>query len=1113
MRRLTRSIGLACVVSASAGFSFARAGDANVIFTMPEAGNASIAINDAAGHRVRNLCGDLPVGAGEQKIEWDGRNDAGELQPPGTYYWIGLRHGPMHAVYRGAFQPGNPPWVYGDTGGWIADHSPAVTVVAVGDRLLLGATEAEWGHGLISTDLAGNKLWGVRWLQKRAWSGADSLATTGGRVFASSSPKECAIWEIDPATGDNWLVLEKGDLPAALDGKNVPQLRIVGAHADEVFACDLRADAGRTLVFKIGKAKERLKFERVLPIQPFSLAWLKDGTCIGAADHTIVRIDTATGRTTPLIAGGLSQPYGLTVDAQDRIYVSDQGATGFHKQTPFGQLGWRWLRLNGPSSQQIKIFSNAGQPLATIGRQGGQTVGRFDVNSFFQPAGLAIDASGKLWVTELNYSPKRVSVWNIPENLGADPPTLEKQFIGPATYGGGLAMIDPKQPWRLLDVNYGHILSTDLQTGAYEVESLPWRQHDPWKEQGYRPDLPFTGRPGVIIDVNGRHFTATQGGYYHGADARWSPYHYGGSGGIMIGEYVGDRFVPRAAIGNIRMWMRGRELDTRREEQWLPACILDAAKRLPDWAKYAKQMNMAADAADVPHVQHVRGSGDWIVHPWPAEISGFIWTDVNGDQKVQPEEIAFHEMGDTETFVLDRNLNIYFNSDKHPKSPQEGVFKLARDGFTNSGAPRYLWDKVQKLTDRPLDIWQVGDDGSLLTFDALYDKSGKPLWTYPSSTAGVRELGANARETVRPGHINRVSNLWGIADGGGELGDVYMLHNLDGCVYLMSRKDGLFISTLFRPYAFADGWDSIPQAKPGMNLENFSLQDECFNGQFVRAEASGHGYEQGKYYIVGAGRSAVVEVAGLDNVHRLPGGPIELVGGQGLYGKQERFDPAGPTTVLAAKRTVPPLISPMAKQGQDPYSPATPAEWLGSTVRIGWDTHGLQIKWEVTGDKTPFINHGHDFTQLFTSGDALDLQFNSPTLGRLRFVVAMLGKTPTIVRTRFEGADTADAVTYRSDVVTTHVPEVVKVGAGIKLRVPRADAYIVQFTLPWQSLGVADPQPGMKFPIELGQISSDAGGNRAASRDYWFSGASEMVADVPTEARPTPQRGELELAR
>ena len=111
----------------------------------------------------------------------------------------------------------------------------------------------------------------------------------------------------------------------------------------------------------------------------------------------------------------------------------------------------------------------------------------------------------------------------------------------------------------------------------------------------------------------------------------------------MIGEYRGEVFVPEAAIGNIRMWLRARELLTSAKSSGFPGFSRRRA-RAADWPKYAAQMQMAPDATDVPHVIHQRGTAVWIASPWPQAISGFIWVDANGDGRVQPEEISFHKL-------------------------------------------------------------------------------------------------------------------------------------------------------------------------------------------------------------------------------------------------------------------------------------------------------------------------------------------------------------------------------------------------------------------------------------------------------------------------------------
>src|SRR5437870_13340535 len=84
-----------------------RAQTNTITFTMPAAGYATIAINNADGVRVRNLLGSVRYEAGPHTAEWDGRDDKGELLPPGEYRWVSWHRDHLHAVYRGSFVPRN----------------------------------------------------------------------------------------------------------------------------------------------------------------------------------------------------------------------------------------------------------------------------------------------------------------------------------------------------------------------------------------------------------------------------------------------------------------------------------------------------------------------------------------------------------------------------------------------------------------------------------------------------------------------------------------------------------------------------------------------------------------------------------------------------------------------------------------------------------------------------------------------------------------------------------------------------------------------------------------------------------------------------------------------
>ena len=668
-------------------------------------------------------------------------------------------------------------------------------------------------------------------------------------------------------------------------------------------------------------------------------------------------------------------------------------------------------------------------------------------------------------------------------------------------------MIDPTKPWRLMDTNYGVIFDVDIATGEYAPAALPWRIYDAWKEHAYLPDMPFMGKPSTVYPLEGRRFGACNGGYGHGGEAHWEPNRCMATGPVMIGEYLDNGvFVPRSALGNMRMWLRNRELLCRREDQWVSPVVLEAARKLPDWPKYAAEIGMAPDAADVPHVEHNKKIATYLVSKWPREINGFLWVDANGDGKIQANEIQFHDFPDADTVTLDSQLNLYVPSER---IPDLAVYKFRRQGFNSIGAPVYNWNAVDKINTDGFGVDQVADDGSMLSFGALHAPDGKLLWSYPIVTQRLRGLGNNIRGTLLPGHMYSINTLHGVVPGPGKLGAVYMLHSVDGMSYFLTRDDGLFICTMFRPYPFGENMTSIPQAKPGMLLDSYSIGEESFNGNFSCAQASGHGFQKDHYYLTGLSRSSVAELTGLESVERFVGGAVHLEAGAGLYGKGEHLDPAEAAAPTMANRLPPePLVAVSVASGSDAFR-GKPAQFAGASVWAAWDQRGLFLKWHVEGDNSPFVNNEQDWTRAFTTGDVCDMQLTSPELGRCRYILTMNQNKPVIVRFRYDAPDAGQGATYRSGVEETRIPVVEKLDTPVTVRRGKND-YVLQVTLPWDLLGVT-PKPGLTLPFELGVFFSDPTGHKTTSREYWHSQTSGMVSDVPTEAKVTADWGKLQL--
>jgi hypothetical protein len=1082
------------------------------------------------------------------------------------------------------------------------------------------------------------------------------------------------------------------------------------------------------------------------------LTWLPDGRCVAALDRTLAVLDTATGRATPLVEQGLEAPFAVTSDREGRIYVSDRGGRN-EVDNPSVSLRQPGLRTSRQASMQVKIFDRAGRWLCTMGRQGGQGPGKINPQDFYLPGGLAVDTRGRLWVSEENPT-KRISVWDIPADLGRRPPTLAREFFGPGSYGEGAYMTDPRHPQRIVSGSFGIVWDVDLGRGTFKpVELWPiTTAPNQFNYRSYPADFPFGTEAfesytdnwlGLVRD------TVTFGGRRYGWYSRPT------SGYAVIGERKGaGDFRPLAAFGAVVNYIRrcGRYSD-----HWIPLPILEAAKRRPDWSKLARAAHLDPEMKDFPHDLA-------LAEAWPREINAFNWTDANGDGRMQAEEITLSRLiahHGANLFYVDRQLDalvsIYGN-----------LYRMRPLGFNAIGAPLYDWAKAESCSQGAVGKpTYVGDDGSILLLpegrdpDALrfIDPRGKLRWSYPAllSEHRHREL-PNPRETLlQPGAIYGAWNMQGVVPGPGNLGPVFMLHGGHGMNYLLTCDDGLFIGTIFKPQsAGAPLWDDIPEARPGMSLENYTLNDECFNGSIARAEASAGGFERGKYYLLGLGRRAVVELTGLDTVRRLgggkvlrepsaaenarrqqleavaeksaarlketttwnvgltptfsegllwqgsvrtirdrgriglghnktglgivvslcycyrPGTPLSqvfvnhapnweeifahgdnvdlLIGGDPAADPKRTKPAAGDQRIVFAQRdgqleivryrwmpadsapadarvlavgrqgplawvadkldlpntgvtrnepiyyattasfhvTIPwktlgidyrsgltiranagialeqPAGAGLARRywandlGFASYDFATalqmrPALWGTLVLRpagyvyppdvsaeeaaptgkplllnratraaasvtyadaLSWlsaDAKELKLKWYVTHDDTPFINRGGDWTLLFKTGDACDLQIASRRLGKCRYLITMHNDQPVVVRYRYDAKDAKpDAgVWYRSPAGAVFVPVVERLPLMPVVR--RGDNwYTVELAIPWTVLGI-EPHGGLRIPAELGVLRSDPSGTKTISRNYWNSGLSGMVMDVPTEVRPTERWGTLKI--
>lgn len=155
-----------------------------------------------------------------------------------------------------------------------------------------------------------------------------------------------------------------------------------------------------------------------IPIPTAVHAVRADLVYVIANDGTsVVAVNPVDGSTKTIIKG-LQNARGVTVDANDNIYVS--------VEEPL---------------QQILAHTKDGKLLRTIGDKGGRPVlGPWVKTGVRNPRGMVVDKEGKLWVAENTQTPQRISLWNVKEGK------LLKELFGPTHYGASGGAINPRDP-------------------------------------------------------------------------------------------------------------------------------------------------------------------------------------------------------------------------------------------------------------------------------------------------------------------------------------------------------------------------------------------------------------------------------------------------------------------------------------------------------------------------------------------------------------------------------------------------------------------------------------------------------------------------------------------
>ena len=213
------------------------------------------------------------------------------------------------------------------------------------------------------------------------------------------------------------------------------------------------------------------------------------------------------------LASGLDNPFGLTLDGQDDLFVADSNNN-------------RVLEYNDPLHNDFAPDHVFGQPsfITNTANIGGLGAAGLD-----SPTSAALDANGDLYVADTNNN--RVLEYSHPlSNQTADHVFGQPDFIHKGNNQGGLGAASLHNPASVTVDSLGNLYIADFLNNRVLEYDVPLA-HDLPALAGLSPATVAAGSPDFTLTVDGLHFVANSVVRWNGTDL---PTHYWSSAQLTV---------------------------------------------------------------------------------------------------------------------------------------------------------------------------------------------------------------------------------------------------------------------------------------------------------------------------------------------------------------------------------------------------------------------------------------------------------------------------------------------------------------------------------------------------------------------------------------------------
>ena len=510
-----------------------------------------------------------------------------------------------------------------------------------------------------------------------------------------------------------------------------------------------------------------------------------------------------------------------------------------------------------------------------------------------------------------------------------------------------------------------------------------------------------------------------------------------------------------------------------------------------------------------------------------------IWTDVNGNGQVEPEEQStVTELGGRKLEVPGNRLWQMGTSTIRPDGTLYVVgsdncaYRIPLKEALPSGALVWDWSKSQLAAQEIVPFARipiyytaretimgidVADDGTMFfsfnanlpyanerwreqlkfglghsgRFNAVkvtaFDPAGKRLFLAGRKATGVLGDG-------------EMYHHWAQA---GLLGDQYVAVASEWTPFTLYTRDGFFVQSL------------LADPNRGETPSPYSLGGgETFSGQLRYYPKTNE-----CYLYTGNTHGMVYRLDGLDANGRIKGekrfsGTMKLT---------RQVDPFA-VTREAAHAVLLPLTDPLTSGnwGDSPVELYDNSDQPLAKLDLGYDANYLYARFRVRSPR-PFVNQADDPALVFKQGDAVGLYFgpaakhNTPGADDVRLLGTVFRGKPAVIgmfaesklKQPYEYFTTAGG-RWKFDFVGV-IP-----GAQAKFQ-QQPEGYVLELAIPRSALPGYELKPGAKLGFEAEVLLSGNGvrGLQAISRNHLFTprsaGQAKMVDDIPSEARLYPQ--------